>query len=326
MIQPRAPGQRAQLAFRIVAAAALVAALAQVTLGGIVRVTGSGLGCPDWPLCHGRIIPPLEFATLIEYSHRLSASALVLLILAVTALAWGAYRSNHWVLVSSVSSLGLVLVAAALGGLSVATDLAWWVVSLHLGIAEIVVGCLVVALVVGSSTAGGVAHPPKAPARGFNALVLATALGTFALIMWGSYMVGYGAGSSCGTWPLCRGSVIPDGTAYTIHMGHRYMALVVAALVGATAVSAWSHSERTPTMRWAVLILAVLFAGQVLAGAGIIWAGFSSQMKGIHLSLATLVWSATVWLSTLVYYPQRLLIWSDGASHRGVPALEKVAP
>ena len=55
---------------------ALAAAVAQISLGGIVRITDSGLGCPDWPLCHGKLLPPLELHTLIEYSHRLSASVL----------------------------------------------------------------------------------------------------------------------------------------------------------------------------------------------------------------------------------------------------------
>ena len=42
-------------------------------LGGIVRVTGSGLGCPDWPLCYGQLFPPLELKAIIEYTHRFVA-------------------------------------------------------------------------------------------------------------------------------------------------------------------------------------------------------------------------------------------------------------
>ncbi|MCH8831890.1 MAG: COX15/CtaA family protein, partial [Chloroflexi bacterium] len=55
----------------------VLAAFALVVLGGVVRVTESGLGCPDWPLCQGRLIPPLETSAIIEYSHRLVASALL---------------------------------------------------------------------------------------------------------------------------------------------------------------------------------------------------------------------------------------------------------
>ena len=60
--------------FPAMAVASLVTALMAVTMGGVVRVTGSGLGCPDWPLCYGQVIPPWELTSWLEYLHRLSAA------------------------------------------------------------------------------------------------------------------------------------------------------------------------------------------------------------------------------------------------------------
>ena len=60
--------------FPAMAVASLVTALMAVTMGGVVRVTGSGLGCPDWPLCYGKVIPPWELTSWLEYMHRLSAA------------------------------------------------------------------------------------------------------------------------------------------------------------------------------------------------------------------------------------------------------------
>ena len=53
---------------------ASIATVFLISLGSFVRVTGSGLACPDWPLCNGSIIPAFEYHVLIEYSHRLSAA------------------------------------------------------------------------------------------------------------------------------------------------------------------------------------------------------------------------------------------------------------
>ena len=307
MNQRRTAGRVTHQVFQALTVAVLVTAIGQVTLGGVVRVTESGLGCPDWPLCHGRIIPPAETHILIEYAHRLSAALLGVLIVAMAAAAWLFYRHSYWVLVSSLSALALVIGAALLGGLSVITELAGWIVLLHLGIAETLVACMAVVVVVGWREARGRQRVPEALANSdrFNVLVLATLTGLFALILWGSYMVGYGAGTSCATWPLCNGSVMPDEAPHVIHMSHRYLAALVGVLVVATARSAWMRRADRPELVWVSLAMVILYGIQVLIGAGMVWSGFLPQMKGVHLSLATLVWVAAAFLGALVFIPRQ---------------------
>ena len=299
-------------AFRTVALAALVAAVGQVTLGGVVRVTGSGLGCPDWPLCHGRVIPPLEVTALIEYSHRLSATTLGVLVLATAVLAWRTSRDDLRATVSSAMGLALVIVAAALGGITVWVELAWWVVLLHLGIAELVVACMVVA----SAAAWQVRHAPAAVEAGdstygrFDLLVIGSVASVFALILLGSYMVGKGYGSACAAWPLCGGSLLPEGAAALVHMAHRYVTALLGVLVAATAIAAWSRRARSPYLPWASLLAAALFVVQVMVGAATVWTGFAVPLKSIHLSVATLLWMALVYTATLHLLPHRLALKS----------------
>ncbi len=298
---------RAQIIFRTVAVAAVIAAFGQVTLGGVVRVTDSGLGCPDWPLCYGQIIPPFSVPTMIEYSHRLSASVLSLFVAGTAALAWLQFRDNRVVLVSAVAALVLVVVAAILGGVTVLTELEWWVVLFHLGIAELLLACLIVTAIAGwSGNRGGASTAVTRPGAATKRWAIAAIVGAFILILSGSYMVGYGAGTSCATWPLCRGSFWPsDAAAYLIHMGHRY----IAALVGLIVLAAAWHVIRTlndnPPARLAAVAVVLTFAIQIVVGAAVIWTRFGADFKAVHLSVATLVWAALIAMVGLTYLPQQ---------------------
>lgn len=309
MAQTRIYGKGSRLIFRALAVASLVAAFAQVTLGGIVRVTGSGLGCPDWPLCHGQIIPPFDFATLLEYSHRLSASLLGVLVLGTAITVLMRYRHIRWGKNSILTALALVVVAAILGGATVLTELAWWLRLIHLAVAEGAVAALVIAVVV--SWRVGVARQDDPDAHveaGANKLIVASLIGVFLLILSGSYIVGAGYGSSCGTWPLCNGSLFPEGRAYIEHMGHRYFAAIIGLLVLAVAYKAWQLRVRLPSLGWSGALLFLAFVAQILVGAFTVWLGFTPEIKAIHLSMATLVWIALAFVAALVYVPQRFAV------------------
>src|SRR5215212_12147416 len=80
-----------------------------IVFGAIVRVSGSGLGCPDWPTCHGQLIPPLEMTAIIEYTHRLLGALVSPLILATAVGAWLVRRRERQVLVPA--TLAPVLLA-----------------------------------------------------------------------------------------------------------------------------------------------------------------------------------------------------------------------
>src|SRR5580704_16003982 len=81
---------------RLALAADLVA-LMTVVLGSWTRINGAGLTCPDWPLCHGRLVPSLTDGTLWEWTHRLLASIVAPLLIALIAVAWSKRRRSPFI-------------------------------------------------------------------------------------------------------------------------------------------------------------------------------------------------------------------------------------
>src|SRR5438477_4363195 len=115
--------------------AALVAVFILVVVGVTVRATNSGLGCPEWPRCNGSFIPQWDKHTLIEYSHRLTATVTGFIVLALAITAWRGYRRTPAVLYPAVGALVLVGAQAGLGGATVLHELPPVLVALHPGMA-----------------------------------------------------------------------------------------------------------------------------------------------------------------------------------------------
>ena len=275
----------------------LISAFSQVTLGGYVRSSESGLGCPDWPLCYGQIIPPFQFHTLVEYSHRLNASILMILVATLLFLCWTKFRLDKATIRLSGSALALVLFAAVLGGITVLTELAWWIRLIHLSLAELLIGFItaIVCLAFYNNKSSSL-NTNKISTPNWRKKLWIISVGIFLLIISGSYMVGTGAGSACSTWPLCRGDLFPEGTVYAIHMGHRYIAGLMLLI---TTIIVWSfikNDGHIPSVKRVSITLIHSMLLQIGIGAVLVWADFNPALKTIHLALATLLWIATIYM------------------------------
>jgi len=282
--------------YRTVTLISLIAAIAQVVLGGVVRVTGSGDACPDWPLCHGKIIPPLDYHIWLEFTHRLAATAVGLLVVVSLVLAWRHLRTSKPVIIATSASMVLVVAAAILGGLTVLSDLSWWTRLIHLGLAELTVAGLAIAWLAGhpDDRPDGTQSPANNVSRQDRVVAWAGLSGLLLVVLYGSYMVGIGYGASCHGWPLCLGSRNPAGNAFLINMIHRYMVAIVAVLVLRACIAAWKRGAAPAQLRPMAVLTAGFLIIEIGVGAFTAWLGSSPVVASLHLTFATLTWVSMV--------------------------------
>ena len=269
----------------------VVATFGLITLGGLVRATESGLGCPDWPLCHGQIIPPFEYHVLIEYSHRLTASVVGVLVVACAALVWLRYRESAGLKRLMAVAVLALAVQVILGGVTVLTELPAPVVTAHLFAAEVLFAMLIVALLTAWPSGAGRAAGPRHPY--FNT-TLAMATVTMVTLLSGTYIVGSGASAVCTAWPLCTDGWLPNFGLQWEHMAHR----AIAGLGGIYIIAAAMRARRYRTQSRALVGMGMgavaLVVAQALAGAANPWFKFVPAAQVVHLSLASALWGHLV--------------------------------
>jgi protoheme IX farnesyltransferase len=269
--------------FRRLAVVTTAATFVLIAVGGLVRATDSGLGCPDWPRCFGRLVPPAELHAWIEHSHRLVASVVMVL---VALLVVAAYRTGQERAVrrAGVAALVMVLAQAMIGAFVV-----WWKleaesVTLHLATALALVALLIF-----------ITFRARYPGRGrrtgqdrrFVRLVGAGAGLVYLQMLVGSTVTGHHAGLA---YPL---EVLgPDlGPAVArIQLAHRTLALVVGLLVLAIWLAARRGQRAHPT----VTRLAGYAAGLVAVQIGLGLANVVNRLSALtvvpHLAVGALLW------------------------------------
>ena len=308
---------------------AVIGVILQITLGGVVRVTGSGDGCPDWPTCFGQVFPPLDQPTIdrlydgprtttprphnviLEYSHRSVGTLLGLAIIAAVIRVWVKHRSSRVVAWLATAELILIFIVGMLGGAVVLNDLDPAIRTLHLFLAEIVALLGILALV--AATYGRektlMGSTPwiwgRVSDEHRSALQLSALAAVFTLIalLSGSYAVWREAGAICASWPLCGGDFIPQSTFAWIHMSHRVLSFVSILLVLYAGHKVWRLPNISGALRFAAIASAVIIFAQMMMGAANPWTSFSEWARAGHLSLATLVWVDMVFVVALLLRP-----------------------
>lgn len=250
-----------------------------IILGAIVRITGSGLGCGEhWPLCNGKLLPPLDVPTMIEYGHRLAAAVVSVLVVSLAGYAWWLKKgvgSREWDRPGSAAyvALGLLVLQILLGAVTVKLRLPPWTVILHLGTAMLLLATLIV-------IAKGTPFTPGLR-PGSAILVLG-----FVTVLLGALTANLGAATACLGFPLCNGQVLPAGN-YLQHVQwtHRLLAYTLFGY-------AWWWARRKRT--WAAWCVAALVTLQVVVAASMILLALPQPLQAAHVAVGAAVWATLV--------------------------------
>lgn len=274
-----------------------------ICLGALVRAKQAGLACPDWPLCHGAVIPDLRLEGVpYEYGHRVLAGFVSI------AFAVGGVRARRirdiWSHVRRpiVAGAALLVTQVVFGGLTVllvhkgsgAARPEWWPVVVHLLLGNAFAALMLwVGLdlrALGSPTPAPPALPPSPPAtRALLALWSALLLAQFVL---GGAVSSHVIGLICTEFPTCNGGVwFPAWSGYLgLQVFHR---LAAYALVG-SALALVRAARQDPRMRGPARALAGLVGLQVVIGAANVLSLVHAAVTTAHSAVAALLFAGTV--------------------------------
>jgi heme A synthase len=250
-----------------------------IIYGGWVRASGSGLGCPDWPLCKGGVVPEMDRHTAIEYGHRLYAG---LTMIATAVAAWLGFKHRRIDPITArllIGALGAILAQAVLGGITVLTELHGLVVVVHLIMAMATLAVL-------TTAALRVLLPDRATGPEFAVATVLLIGGAMVVVIGGS-LVGTGLSAGCLNIPFCDER--STTTAASLHTFHRALGVLLLAALVVIAVRVRSR----PNARLSVSLLytaTFLMVGQMVAGAASVAMDLPEGLRVLHLGLATLIW------------------------------------
>src|SRR5512145_851742 len=248
--------------------------------GNLVAGLKAGLACPDWPLCHGKVLPPFRWDIWMEFTHRAIAAGAGI---ALVALSWNRFRAYRGgAKAVPVAAIVLLLAEVALGGAVVLLGIPARLTTFHF-----VTGLLVFVLAYYMMTFDGVAAPAGFSVRGPSALFFGMGALVFLLAGLGAYVRHTDAGLACADWPTCFGGVLPAVLSgkVLLHFSHRVLAalvfLTVAALYAATALDARLGKHRPAARGLFFMILA-----QVVVGGAVVLTGLNFLATAVHLAVA----------------------------------------
>jgi heme A synthase len=271
-----------------------------IVMGGVVCMTGSGLGCPDWPMCYGKIIPPVDMGAIIETTHRLLAALTLPLILAVAVTGWWKHRSIRWLSRPPTAAVALVVAVGVFGAFAVLTGLPPIIAAIDVGCALMVLALVLTTWAVARARRDDPALPVRLAFRTpFARLTLTALTAVFLVLISGPLVADVGSIARCLGWPL-YGAV--SGAAEirgALPPARRLLGAVAAFLTVAVVVRGWRLRRGHAAIFRGATTLAIALLVEAAVGALMPARGFTMLYGVFYVAAAAAVWALLVVLAVL---------------------------
>ena len=275
-----------------------------ILFGPLVRATDSGLACPDWPLCHGKVIPPPEFRIWMEVGHRIYSGLLGFVILALAIIIFKNSELRSRFGLSAFTALVVLVNQVILGKLTVTKLLDPGTVNMHL-LNAVFLFTLIVSI---TAKANYILKTGREEIRLVNWLAifnsknllisLTVFLVYFQLFMGGRVSSNY-AGLACSDWPTCKGQWFPamEGLVQ-IQMEHRFVAyLIVFLIIVNVAVSIFKSYDPRTRLFLKLALYAVGF--QIILGVSNVLFQLPTLVTAAHTGMGVALF---ILVYTALYY------------------------
>jgi heme A synthase len=257
--------------------------------GNLVAGLKAGLACPDWPLCHGTVLPPFRWDIYMEYMHRVIGGVTSVFLVILTYQRFRSYSSS--VKMVPVIIVLLLLIQIVLGGIVVLLEIPVDLTTYHFANAIVIFSlALYIAFYDGRD------RKPHFSISGYKGIFFLLGFLIFIQAVLGAYVRHSGSGLACPDFPKCLGYWIPPQLTGIIlnHFVHRAVAYIIAVTMLMLLVFSYMV-KGLKIFRKELLIIFCLILVQIVLGVGVVQTKLYFAVTALHLSFALLILSLTLY-------------------------------
>jgi len=255
--------------------------------GNLVAGMKAGMACPDWPLCQGRLLPPMQVDVWMEFTHRLLAALATLCLILLARQRLKSYPGFNKAI--PVAALGLIATEILIGGIVVLLELPVQLTTLHF-----MTALSIYLLVLYMTACDGETEPVVFSVRGYAGIFFSLVLVVFSQASLGAYLRHSAAGLACPDFPTCQGHWLPVVWSWGVLINYSHRVLALALFLTALLVYCASLLDRR-LQKWRTdcLMLTSILGLQIALGFMVVRSGLLYSVTALHLAVAL----AAVWFT-----------------------------